>query len=100
MVDDQIDWLQWIDLLRIAAELRERVAHCCEIDNSGDAGEVLKKHAGRAKGDFLLDLASDFPFGERLDVGGFYKLSILVPEEILEEDLEAEGEPGGVAAGD
>ena len=69
MIDDEIDRHERIDLLRIAAERGHRVAHGGEIDDGGNAGEVLHQDAGRAKGDLTLGLALvDEPFGDRLNV--------------------------------
>ena len=55
MVDDEVDRDQRIDLLRVAAERAHRVAHRGEVDDCGDAGEVLHQHPRRA----VLDLAGD-----------------------------------------
>ena len=55
MVDDELDRLERIDLLRVAAEADDAVAHGREIDNGGNAGEVLQQHArGRERDLFLL----------------------------------------------
>ena len=54
VVDDEIDRLQRVDALRIAAERLDRVAHRGEIDDGGHAGEVLQQHAARAEGDLFL----------------------------------------------
>ena len=51
MIDDEIDRHERIDLLRIAAELGHRVAHRGQIDDGGNAGEILHEHARRPKGD-------------------------------------------------
>ena len=58
MVDDEIDRRQRIDLLRVAAELRHRVAHRGEIDHGGHAGEVLHQHARRPERDLAVALAA------------------------------------------
>ena len=58
VIDDEMDRDQRVDLLRIAAELRHRIAHRGEIDHRGNAGEILHQHARRA----ILDLAVDPPF--------------------------------------
>ena len=54
MVDDEFDRLKRIDLLRVAAEPHDAVAHGGEIDDRGHAGEVLQQHARGREGDFLL----------------------------------------------
>ena len=48
VVDDELDGLQRVDLLRVAAEPLHRVAHRGEVDHGGDAREVLQQHARRA----------------------------------------------------
>ena len=83
-----------------AAECGDRVAHGGEIDDGGNAGEVLQQHAARAERDLLLDLALHVPLRHRLDVGALHERVVFVPQQILEEDLEAEGERGGAAAGE
>ena len=53
VVDDQVDGDQRIDLRRVAAELVHRVAHRRQVDDRGDAGEVLHQDPGRLEGDLL-----------------------------------------------
>ena len=84
-------------LLRVAAELRERVAHRGEVDDGGNAGEVLQQDARGAEGDLLLGLRAHVPVGHRFDVGALHERAVLVPEQILEEDLQAEGKLVAVA---
>ncbi len=93
VIDDEIGGLQRIDLLGIAAELRDGVAHRREIDHGGDAGEILEQHARDAERDLLLDTLRRIPLRERLDVAPFHEGAVLVPEEILEEDFERERQP-------
>jgi hypothetical protein len=35
MVNNQIDWAEWVDLLWITSETLHSIAHSSEIDNSG-----------------------------------------------------------------
>jgi hypothetical protein len=46
VVDDEVDRAQRVDLLRVAAQRRHRLAHRGEVDHRRHAGEVL--HAARA----------------------------------------------------
>jgi hypothetical protein len=48
VVDDQIDRVQRVDLLRIAAERHDPVAHGRKVNHGRNAGEVLHQHAGGA----------------------------------------------------
>ena len=59
-----------IDLLRVATEDFHGVAHGGEVDDGGDAGEVLHENAGGHAGDFAGRLGFRIPFGEEFDVGG------------------------------
>ena len=54
VIDDELDRLQRIDLLRIAAERDDAVAHRRQIDDAGHAGEVLQQDPRRHERDFLL----------------------------------------------
>ena len=54
VIDDELDRLQRVDLVRIAAEPRDAVAHRGEIDDRRHAGEVLQQHARRRERDLLL----------------------------------------------
>ena len=42
MVDDEIHGYQRVDFLGIAAKGNGGIAHCGQINNSGNAGKVLK----------------------------------------------------------
>ena len=79
--------------------LRDRVAHRGEIDDGGNAGEVLEQHAAVRKAISFSTLPFTSQRRHRLDVGRLHEGAVLVPEQILEEDLEAEGEAVAVAAG-
>src|SRR6185437_6395824 len=100
VVDDEVDGLQRVDALRIAAERLESVAHRGEIDDRGHAGEILQQHAAGAKGDLFLGAAARVPLGERGDVVFLDELIVLVAQQILEENLEAERKPAGALARD
>ena len=92
----------WSGLMRCGSppSAFDRVAHRGEIDDRGNAGEVLQQHAARAERDLFLFLAGDVPLRHRLDVGLLHESIVFVAQEILEQNLEAERELGGVAAGD
>jgi hypothetical protein len=51
VVDDQFGGLQRVDLFGVAAKGLHGVAHGGEVDDGGNAGEVLHKHAGGHVGD-------------------------------------------------
>ena len=90
VVDHQVDRHQRVDPRRILAEPGHRVAHRREIDHRRHAGEILHQNPRRPVG----DLAVCPPRRQRLDVGGAHRGAVLVAQEVLEQDLEREGEPG------
>ena len=91
MVDDELGGCERIDALGIAAESLDGVAHGGEIDDGGNAGEVLHEHAGRHVGDFTAGLGFRVPVGEEFDVGSGDVDSVFAAEKIFEQNFEAEG---------
>ena len=61
VVDDELGRQQRVDPLRVAAELAHRVAHRGEVDDRGDAGEVLEEHAPGRERDLLRGLGRRDP---------------------------------------
>ena len=69
VVDDQIHWVQRVDLFCVTTKGHKCVAHRGQVDYGWNAGEVLQKHAGRAVCDFAWVLAAlSTPFSECFDV--------------------------------
>ena len=54
VIDDELDRLQRIHLLRIAAQRDDAIAHRRQIHHAGHASEVLQQDPRRHEGDFLL----------------------------------------------
>ena len=98
MVDDQLGGDERIDALRVAAEGLDGVAHGAEIDDGGNAGEVLHEDAGGHVGDFAAGLGLGIPLGEELDVGGGDVDAVFAAQQVFKQDLEAEGKPAEVEA--
>jgi len=103
VIDDQFDGDEWIHLGRISPELGEGVSHGRQIDHPGDPGEILHEDPFGGEGD--LDGATSphavapgvaTPVGHRFDVVGADGEAVLVPEQVLEDDLDRIGEPGHV----
>jgi hypothetical protein len=93
MVDHQFHRLQRVDAIGIAAERDHRIAHRCEIDHAGHAGEILQQHTRGHEGDFLLHLGARIPVRERADVVGLDERVVLTPQQVLEEDLHRVRQP-------
>ena len=82
----------------IAAHVGHRVAHRREVDDARHAGEVLQDHARRREGDLLRRVGVRVPGRERLDVLAAHGDAVLVAQEVLEQDLQRERQPGDVVA--
>ena len=72
------------------------VAHGGEVDDGGDAGEVLHEHAGGHEGDLAGGLGLGVPVGEEVDVVGGDGLAVFAAEQIFEQDAEGVGQAGEV----
>ena len=92
VVDDELDRLQGIDLLGLAAELLHRVAHRREVDDGRDSGEVLKEHARGRERNLPRRLGRHVDGRQRLDVLGVDRHAVLGSEQVLEQDLERKGQ--------
>jgi hypothetical protein len=97
VVDDQVHRHERVDLLGIAAELAHRVAHGGEVDDSGNAGEVLHQHTGRTVLDLAVDPPLLQPVRHRLKVVPGDRLAVLEAEQVLEQHLHREGQARDVA---
>ena len=98
VVDDQLGGRERVDALGIAAEGLDGVAHGGEIDDGGDAGEVLHEDAGGHVGDFAAGLGFGVPVGEELDVGGGDVDAVFAAQQVFKQDLEAEGKAAEIEA--
>ena len=88
VVDDQINRVQRIDLRGVGAEGRHGVAHGGQVDDGGNAGEVLHQDAGRAEGDLVLDRALVLePGGDGFQVGFADGNTVLVAQQVLQQHL-------------
>ena len=96
VIDHQFRRHQRIDALRIAAERLDGIAHRAEVDDCGDAGEVLHQNAGRHVGDLAARLGLGIPLGQELDVGGGDVHAVFAAQQVFEQDLEAEGQAAQV----
>ena len=92
VVDDQLDRLQRVDPVGVAAHRRHRVAHRGEIDYRGHTGEILQEHPPRHEGDLARRRGRRVPAAEEVDLFGGDDFPVLAAEEILEQDLEREGQ--------
>ncbi len=68
VVDDEIGREKRVDLPRLAAEVSHRVAHGGEIDDGGNAGEVLEEDTRGAEGDLPVRLLAGLPFEDGPDL--------------------------------
>jgi hypothetical protein len=85
VIDDQIDWLQRVDALWVAAQLGEGLAHGGQVHHARNAREVLQQHTRRAIGNLQGRFGLGIPVGDRHDVSAPHGLVVLVAQEILQQ---------------
>ena len=87
VVDHELDRLQRIDAIGVAAKLDHRIAHRRQIDDAWHTGEILQQHARRHERDFFLDVRRRVPLRQRADVVGLDEGTVLASQQVLEQDL-------------
>ena len=98
MVDDEVDRVQRVDLLRVAAERLDPVPHRGEVDDRRHAGEVLHQHPRRPIGDLArVPAALRRPVGEGADVVDGDRLAVLEAQHVLEHDLQRRRQAAEIA---
>ncbi|SIJ26927.1 Uncharacterised protein [Mycobacteroides abscessus subsp. abscessus] len=91
VVDDELGRGERVDLVRIAAELRDLLTHRGEVDDAGHAGEVLHDHTGRGELDLRARVGAGIPVREGLDVLLGDVGTVFGAQQVLQQHLEAEG---------
>ena len=97
MIDHQIGGDERIGAFGIGAHCAERIPHGRQIDNAGNAGEILQQHAGRAEVDFFR-LGADFPFRDVLDIGCLDGGAVFSAQQVFDQNLDGIGNAGDVRA--
>ena len=69
MIDDEVDLAEGIDFFGVASKLLHGCAHCGQIDNSWDTGEVLEDDTSGFEWNFHVELGSLLPVEDVFDVG-------------------------------
>ncbi len=92
VVDDHLRGRQGVDLVGIAAQVADGLAHGGQVDDAGHAGEVLHDHAGGGELDLDARVGRGVPVGNGLDVILGDVGAVFGAQQILCEDLEAVGE--------
>ena len=93
VVDHQLGRQQWIDDLRIAAQLLHGVAHGRQVNDRRHAGEILHQHARRHEGDFFRGRRFRVPIGQIFYVLCGDRFSILMPQQILQQHAQRIRQP-------
>jgi hypothetical protein len=88
VVHDEVDGHERLDEGGVAALADDFGAQAGEIDDAGDAGEVLEKDARGQVGDFLGSLRPGVPAGEGFHVPPFIGGVGLVAQDGFEEDAD------------
>ena len=97
VVDDQLGRDQRVYPAGVTAEVPHRLAHGRQVDDGGNAGQVLHDHPGRAELDLGGGLGGGVPRHQRRDLLGRDVHAVLGPQQVLQQDLEAEREVAAAA---
>ena len=97
VVDHQVHGDLRIHHARVPARGRHGAAHGRQIRDARNAGEVLHQHARRPVGDLLGGRRLFGPVRERHDIFAPNGVAILETQQVLQQDLEREGQPRHVA---
>jgi len=98
VVDDEVDRHLRVDLAGVGAQRIHRVAHGGEIDDAGDAGEILKQDAGGTILNLALGLALVIlPVDDGLNILDRDGDAIFEAEQVFEQHLHREGQARHVA---
>ena len=94
VVDDQINRVQRVDLLGVAAQGNDAVTHGSKVNNGWNTCEVLHQHAGRAVSDFAGVLAAFVrPFRECLDiVNRDRETAVFKTQKVLQDNFQCRGQ--------
>ena len=94
VVDDQLGRGQRVDLGSVAAEFGDGLAHGGQVDHARHAGEVLHDHPRGGELDLGRGFGLRVPLGQRAHVLGGDVRTVLGAQQVLQQDLEAVGQPG------
>ena len=92
MVDDEIHRRQRVDDFRLEPRRQHGATHGGQVGHRRHAGEVLHQHPGRAIGDLCTRTRIVCPVGQAFDIGTGYRLPVLEPEQVLQQDLQRHGQ--------
>ena len=99
VVDDHLGGRERVDPGGVAAEVGHGLAHGGQVDDTGDAGEVLHDHARRRELDLLAGIGIRVPAGEREDVVLGDVRAVLGAQQVLEQHLQAVRQRGDRVVG-
>ena len=99
VVDHQVGRRQRVDLVGVAAEVADGLAHGGQVDDARHAGEVLHDDAGGRELDLDAGFGLGIPVRDGLDVVLGDVAAVLGAQQVLGEHLEAVGEFLGTGDG-
>ena len=88
MIDNEISGRKRVHPVRIAVQIRYRLAHGGEIHHCGNPGEVLHQDAGRGKRNLSFTSAPGLPSCERFDIVGGHVDPVFGSQKIFQENFQ------------
>ena len=83
---------QWVDFLRIAAKLLNSLSHSCQVNDAGNACEVLHDYPSWSELNFGVRLCRWIPVHNRVYVRLSYVHIVLCAQHVLKQNLETVGQ--------
>src|SRR5699024_8690744 len=68
VVDDEFCGCQWVDQFWVTTKVYDGFTHGGQVNDTGNAGEVLHQNAGRSELNFGVWLSGRIPVGQGLDL--------------------------------
>ena len=88
VVNNHFRWRQRIDFRGVAAQVLHCFTHGGQVDDAGNAGEVLHGNARRGELDFGAGLCFRVPASQRVDLVGGDVDTVFVAQKVFSQDLQ------------
>jgi hypothetical protein len=92
VVDDEFRGGKRIDFFRVSAEFSHCLAHRGQVDDARHTREVLHDHPCWSELDFRVGFRGGVPITERANLFSGDVFAVFCPQQVFEQDLEAEGQ--------
>src|ERR1041384_4059589 len=93
VIDDEVNWYQWLDNFRLATQLRDRTSHRRKINNQRHAGEILQNNSRHNEWNFRVRWGFCLPVRQRLNIVAPDFFPIAIAQHRFENNPNADWQP-------